>query len=162
VLHDPRGVAGELQNEAQAWTWDDVAAACDRHVVDEAWGYAEEVHKLVGALEAGMATTAAVQRAIIALRLPGLMAIQRRMLYGSENRLWDMVAEQEGEPWASAQAKALAVEPCTFEEGCLAALELYLLYVGAVNTLVDDAVQRDVIDGACALARSAIGRQRGR
>jgi hypothetical protein len=103
-----------------------------------------------------------VQRAIIALRLPGLLAIHRRLLYGSENRLWDMVAEQEGEPWAGAQTRALGNAGCTFEEGCVAALELYLLYVEAVGSLVEDAVERDVIDGACALARAAIGRRQGR
>jgi hypothetical protein len=162
VLHDPRDVAAELRNEAQAWTWEKVAADCDRHVTEEASGFVEEVQKLIGALEAGRTTTAAVQRAIIALRLPGLLAIHRRLLCGSENRLWDMMTEHEGEPWAGAQAKALGVVECSFEEACVAALEMYLLYVEAVGVLVDDAVQRDVIEGACALARYAIGRRGGR
>jgi hypothetical protein len=98
-----------------------------------------------------------VQHSIIALRLPALLAVHRRLLYGSENQLWDLLAEHEGEPWASAQARALGAEPCTFEEGCRAALELYLLYADAVRGLVVDAEELAVIEGACELAAIGLG-----
>jgi hypothetical protein len=157
VLNDREGIAAQLKRDAEVWTWDRIAAACDRHVAHQAWGYAEEVHKLVGALEAGLPTVAAVQRSIIALRLPLLLALHRRLLYGSENRLWDLLAEREGELWATAQGRALGAIPCTFEEGCRAGLELYLLYVEAVRPLVTGSDELAVIDGACELAAMAPG-----
>ena len=158
ILADAGSVAAILQTEAFDWTWERVAVACDRELADQAWGYAEEVHKLVGALDTGARTTAAVQRSIVALRLPGLLAIHRRLLYGSENRLWDLLAEHEGDPWATAQARALGTEPCTLEEGCRAALELYLLYVEAVRTLLTGAEAIAVVEGARELARRALAR----
>jgi hypothetical protein len=57
---------------------------------------AEEAHKLVVALRVGYRTTAAVQRSVLALRPAQILAVHRRILYGSENRLWTLVADAMG------------------------------------------------------------------
>ena len=59
-------------------------------------GYAEEVHKLAAALRNGNRPLAAVQRS--------LLAVHRRILYGSENRLWDLASGVMGEEWVARTA----------------------------------------------------------
>ena len=68
VLHDPNGKAGALIEDARAWTWGPLERRCDGWVAEEITALAEEVHKLVVALQAGHRTTAAVQRSVLALR----------------------------------------------------------------------------------------------
>lgn len=153
ILQDPSGTAARLQETARNWSWEPVAEAADRYVAAEAEAYAEEARKLAGALQAANATVAAVQRAVLALHLPAIMAIHRRILYGTENALWDVVAEYEGEPWATAQTRALGLHPVTPLEAATAALTLYRLLAAAVFD-VATADQRAVIEGALEAARS--------
>jgi len=107
ILHDPAGIATGLQAQAHAFDWSAIAAESDAWVADQVTGYAEEVLKLVAARRAGDQQLAAVQRSILALRLPMVMAVHHRLLYDSENRLWSMVGEAMGERWAAAHAVAL-------------------------------------------------------
>ncbi|HEV2745545.1 MAG TPA: hypothetical protein VGV91_20495 [Rubrobacter sp.] len=66
-------------------------------MAEEITSLAEEVHKLVAALRDGHRTVAAVQRSVLALRPAQVLGVHRRILYGSENRLWDLVADAMGE-----------------------------------------------------------------
>ncbi len=142
VLHDPEGKAGALIEEAKAWTWESLERRCDGWVAEEITSLAEEVHKLAAALRAGHRTTAAVQRSILAVRLAPIMAVHHRILYGSENRLWDLVADAMGEEWRQAQSAAFGLrfglrgEP--FEETCRAALRLYSLAADEAHAPLDE------------------------
>jgi hypothetical protein len=89
VLHDPEGKAG-------AWTWYQLERRCVGWVAEEITALAEEFHKLVAALRVGHRTAVAVQHSVLALRPAQILAVHRRILYGSENRLWDLVAEAMG------------------------------------------------------------------
>jgi hypothetical protein len=151
ILADPSGVAARLQAEARRWTWDRVADVCDAWVAEEIVGWAEEVHKLAGALEHGSAQNAAAQRSLLALQLAGVMAVRRRILYGTENVMWDRVSEAMGEPWASAQATALSMRGEPLEASCRAALRLYALAADEAWELLDRR-QRAVVGNACAIA----------
>ena len=151
VLHDPEGEAGALIEEARAWTWGPLGRRCDGWAAEEITALAEEVHKLVAALRAGHRTTAAAQRSGLALRLAQILAVHHRVLYGSENRLWDLVAEAMGEGWHRTQSAALGLGDEGFEETCRAALELYGLAVGNVYQLLDER-QRGVANHARLLA----------
>lgn len=153
ILQDASGTAARLQNAARSWTWDLVAEAADGYVSAETEAHAEEARKLAGALEVANATVAAVQRAILALHLPALMAIHRRILFGSENVLWEVIAKSEGEPWATAQARALGLHAVAPVEAATAALTLYRLLAGAVLDIAT-ADQRAVIEGALEVAGS--------
>jgi len=66
-------------------------------VAEEITALAEGIHKLVAALQAGRRTAPAVQRSVLVLHPAQILAVHRRILYGSENRLWDLVADARGE-----------------------------------------------------------------
>ena len=144
VLHDPEGKAGALIEEARAWTWGPLERRCDGWVAEEITALAEEAHKLVAALRTGHRTKAAAQRSVLALRPAQILAVHRRILYGSENRLWDLVPEAMGEEWRVAQSAALGLNGEPFEETCRAALRLYDLAVAEAHALLDER-QRGVV-----------------
>ncbi len=150
ILHDPEGVAAAIQRRAIAWTWVEIAAATDASVADQITGWAEEVHKLAGMLTTGSVHAAAAQRSLLAISLAGILARRHRILYGSENVLWDLVAARMGEPWASAQAAALSEHGESLEASCRAALRLYAIAAADVRPLLDRN-QRAVVDAVCGL-----------
>lgn len=128
TLHDPTGIAAALRADAHAWDWNTVGdAACDQHVAAGMTGLAEEVHKLVAALDRRRHWTAAVQRSVLALQLAGNMAVRYRILYETENELWDLIAARMGEQWSRAQGTAFATGGEAFEDTCRTALMLYAL-----------------------------------
>ncbi|MEX2246298.1 MAG: nucleotidyltransferase domain-containing protein [Dehalococcoidia bacterium] len=147
IIADPPGVAARLQQAARRWTWESIADACDRWAAEHVTGLAEEVHKLAGTYARGQRHVAAAQRSILAVHLAAPIAVRRRILFGTDNALWDLVAERMGETWASVQARALAEGGESFDESCRAALELYALAAREVRPLLD-AEQRAVVDGA--------------
>jgi hypothetical protein len=156
ILFDPEGVARRLQATARRWSWGPVEAACDQWVAEEITGFAEEVHKLAVALERREDAKAAVQRAVIALRMASIVAIRRRMLHGTENVLWDLAGAAMGREWARAQAVALGVGQASPTEACRAAMRLYALTADEVMPLLDRE-QRSVVRHAVSLA--AAGRR---
>jgi hypothetical protein len=148
ILRDPDGIAGDLQGQAQRWTWDVIGdEALGGHVAAGVTGLAEEVHKLVSALRDGRMWTAAVQRNVLALHLAPILAVHLRLLYETENRLWDLVAKGMGPEWQEGQRAA-------FEDpllpSCRAALHLYGLAAEAVTPLLTP-VQREVVRYAASL-----------
>jgi hypothetical protein len=155
LLHDPDGVATALRDEARAWRWDDVAGACDAWVAEQITGWAEEVHKLVAAIESGGALASAVQRNVLALRLAPVLAMHRRILYDTENALWDLVARREGEPWTSLQRAALAVDGESLATSTRAALAFYDRAAAVTDALLD-ARQRSVVAHARGLIAATL------
>lgn len=153
VLHDPEGLAASLVGEAKEWTWGPLERRCDAWVAEEIAGFAEEVHKLVAALGSGSLSTAAVQRSLLAVRLAPVLAVHRRILYGSENRLWDLVSAAMGEGWREAQSAALGLGGESLERTCAASLRLYGLAAGEVAPLFSGR-QAAVVRGAYEVARS--------
>lgn len=147
LLRDPRRLAEGLRNEALAWEWDRISDACDRWVAEQVTGFAEEAQRLVGHLRLRRRRAAAVIRGVLALQLPSVIAVHRRVLHDSENRLWDLVAEAEGADWAAAQDRALALDAHGEDEANHAALDMYTLAAAAVRPLLT-AEQAAVVDGA--------------
>lgn len=90
-LHDPEGIAASLIEEARAWTWGPLERRCDGWVAERITSLAEEVHKLFSALRREDRHTAAIQRSILAVHLAPILAVHHRILYDSENALWDLV-----------------------------------------------------------------------
>lgn len=151
ILADPSGVARQIQRKAIAWRWEHIANECHVHVADSITGWAEEVHKLSNALEHGTPMNAGVQRMLLAAKLAGIIAVHRRMLYGSENVLWDMVADAMGAEWKATQRAALALGGESLQISARAALQLYALTAAEVAHLLN-ATQRRVVAHACELA----------
>jgi hypothetical protein len=154
VLYDAEGLAASLIEEARAWTWGPIERRCDEWVAEAVTGYAEEVHKLIAALRNGDRPLAAVQRSLLAIHLAPILAVHRRILYGSENRVWDLVADAMGEGWSRTQSAALGLGGESLEQTCGAALGLYGLAAEEVAPLLDGR-QREVVDRARGLAQSA-------
>lgn len=150
VIWDPNGVAARLKRQAKAWTWDEVPRA-DAWVAEEFTGYAEEVHRLLGNLRLRRRTAAAVVRSVLAMRLAPILAVRHRILYDTENRLWDLVAAKMGPRWKRAQAAALGLSPVPLGIGARAALESFALAAEDVRPLLDRR-QEEVVSRACALA----------
>jgi hypothetical protein len=105
-------------------------------VAEQTVGWAEEAIKLVRALATGNRETAAVQRNLLADGLAVVLAIHRRMLWDSENALWERVGRRMGGAWAKAQRRALLGEAAGFEASCVAGLALYARTVDAVRDVL--------------------------
>ena len=157
-LHDPTGIAAALIAEAKAWSWEPLAERCDEWVAEGITSLAEEIHKLTAALRHQNLSTAAAQRSILAIHLAPILAVHHRILYNSENVLWDLVGAAMGERWRRAQSSALGLGDEPFEETCQAALRLYELAADEVKNLFDER-QREVVNHACRLAGLADGRK---
>jgi hypothetical protein len=151
ILTDPHGLMNRLQAQAAAWTWDAIAADADRWAAGELVGLAEEIHKIHGMLALGRPRAAAANRALVHLSLAGPLAAANRILYGTENDLWDAVAAAEGPAWARAWDDAAGVTGCDHLTGCRAALQLYRLTADRLAHHLDDA-DRAVVQTACGLA----------
>ena len=136
------------------WTWDQVADTARQWVAAELTGYAEEVHKLVAALRYSRQRMAAVQRNLLVLHLPMVLAVHFETLYESENEVWDALAEQGG-VWRSRQDRALSLDRQSLADGCLAALEMYAEAVSIAGQLFNDQ-QRSVVAQTVALARGIL------
>ncbi|HEV2280902.1 MAG TPA: nucleotidyltransferase domain-containing protein [bacterium] len=158
IVHDPKKLAAGVRREALAWTWDAPGARADAWVAEQITDYAEEVFRLVGSLRAGRYSAAAVQRSVLALRLPRVLAVHRRTLYDGDSQLYEAIVAGMGEPWRRAHRRALGVQAETLEQTCGAALELYALAAEETKQLLDER-QFAVVRGACAAAGFPIGRR---
>jgi hypothetical protein len=152
TLHDPDGIAASLQREAIDFDWSTIASETDAWVAEAITGHVEEVVKLIAARRRDDRLLAAVQRGVLALRLPAVMAVHRRLLYETENRLWALVAEEMGSDWAAAQSAALGLATGMTPE--LAALRLFSLAATDISPLLTPG-QTAVVE----LATSAIGEE---
>jgi hypothetical protein len=152
ILHDSAGIAAGLQRGALDWTWGPHAERCDAWVAEQVAGLAEEVGKLAAALDhRGRTLMAAVQRDLLALRLAPVLAVHLRLLYGSENVLWERVGGLMGGEWRAAQAAAFGTGGQSFAESCAAAFRLYRLAADRVASLLDGR-QAAVVAGALVAA----------
>ena len=161
ILHDPAGIAAKFVERAHSWTWQEVGEErINAWVAEELTGLAEEVYKLVSMLETGNLQAAAVQRSVIALRVPVILATHLRILYDTENVLWTLVAERLGPEWARTQATALGVMNRSIQETCHAALMLFAEACHLVGSVFDER-QRKVVNAAISVARDvSAGHQR--
>jgi hypothetical protein len=138
ILYDARGAASALKDDALDWSWDQLRPGADEWVAEQLAGFAEEVHKLVAALDQRRPLAAAVQRNVLALRMAPILAVHHRLLYGSENRLWERVGELMDAEWRETQASALALGGERLEISCAAALRLFRLACACAEGLLDD------------------------
>lgn len=155
ILKDCDGIGDGLRREAMNWSWDRIADNARRWVAAELTGYAEEVHKLVAALRYARPRMAAVQRSLLALHLPIVLAVHFRTLCASENEIWDTIADQMGEQWRARQDRALGLDGRGGPDSSLAALELYCQAVSTTDHLFDDR-ERDVITETVAIAHNLL------
>lgn len=103
VLLDRDGSLQGLKEEAEALDWAPLQDAADEYASYELTGYAEEVHKVLGALQAHDESALAYATLAILLGLTRAEAVQRGVLIRSENRSFAQVEDAVGHDsvWAS-------------------------------------------------------------
>ena len=148
VLRDPNGAAAKLQSEARKFQWSSVRGACDAYVAEQLVGWAQHVGKLLRAMETGERETASVQRGRLANRMAFLRALNLEYLWGTENGLWERVAERAGPAFQSAQRTALGIAGEGWRESCEGALRLYALTVRA-NLGLLEGERRRIVEDVC-------------
>lgn len=151
IVHDPDALAAQLKAEAEEWTWDRIAEKSDEWVAHEVTDYAEEVHTLIGNLDMDQLSGAAAIRSQLALHLAQVLSVHRRILYETENELWDRVAEEMGKEYAAAQELALGVKETSLKESCDATLELFGIAAAETRALLS-ATPKEIVAHACRLA----------
>lgn len=153
LLHDPDGIAASIQKEAEEWGWSRVEDKIDEHVAGEITKYAEEIHSLIGNLDQGLRSGAAMERNMIVAGLAPALSVHLRLLYETEKELWDLVGEKMGDGWGELQARAVGENDEDFVTSCIATLELFRRAVDrTIHTL--DERQKEVVEHACELATS--------
>lgn len=155
LLADPDGLAAALREEAEGWSWERVESKCDRWVADEFVEYTEEIHTLYSNLDQGNRTAAAVTRSTVAVKLPEILSVHLRILYETEKEMWDLVADEMGDPYAATQAKALGEGDESFREMCKAAFGLYDIAAAKVEGVLGDS-DREVVEHARDVARRGL------
>lgn len=151
IIYDSKGIAEELKEKARRWRWTSLGNRADRWVAEELTGWAEEVHRLIGNLQLKRISAASVQRSVLTIHMAKVLSVYHRILYDSENRLWDLVSDKMGKPWASVQSAALGEHGEGFEDTCDAALQLFSLSAQEVKHLLDER-QFQVVAHACKIA----------
>jgi hypothetical protein len=151
IICDRNGIARALKREAQEWRWESLGRQTDRWVAEEITGYAEEVHRLVGNMQLQRISAAAIQRSVLAIHMARIMSVHLRILYDTENQLWDLVAAKMGANWEQLQSEALGEGGQSLEETCKAALQLFVSAAQEVKNLLDQR-QCQVVAHACEIA----------
>jgi Nucleotidyltransferase domain len=96
ILDDPLGALAELQRAAQAFSWQQLQADADTHVSETVLGVAEEVCKVLGALERHEESAVAYGTLGLVNGLTRAMAIHQRLLITSENTYFAQLQEAMG------------------------------------------------------------------
>lgn len=135
VLVDLRLRARALQEFAHEWRWARIDEACDEWVALEFTGLAEEVFRLAGLVERGNEFGVAMMRSVLALRLPAVLAVHRRLFYATENELWQIVADTFGAEWAAAHRAALGIDAAA-DVAARAALRMWELAARDLEALI--------------------------
>lgn len=161
ILRDPTGIAARLKSEARRFRWAPVRVARDRYIGDQLAGWAEEVAKLLRALETGERETASVQRNLLANRMAFLRVLPLERLWDTENGLWERAGKWAGPEFRAAQRAALGTDGGGWLESCEGALRLYALTVRA-NLRVLNGEKRRLVLAMCRRAGFPVERDRHR
>lgn len=111
ILRDPTGALAALQAKALAFDWAPLRPAARDHVSYQVHHAAEEVHKLLGLRERGDLGGLANATIGLHLTIGYAMAIDREVLFRSENRWIDQVIEAMGPEsrWAASFRQSLGL-----------------------------------------------------
>ena len=152
LIRDPNGVAASVQHAAHSWQWQSIHTQCERAVAQEITEFAEEVYRIVGLRRAGRRRASAGVRSSMLFPLCRAMAIHHRLLYDSENALWDLVGAAMGHDWVRDFDIAAGVERGAAD---LALLSLYRLAAHRVDRTLS-AAQRTVVESAIECSEDAV------
>jgi len=147
ILVDKRGALAALKREADAFVWQPLQAAADVYASRQLAGYAEEVHKLLGALARNDESAMVYAAMGLVLGLSNALAVQQGLLLESENeyfrRVLDAADALAGPACAWSRALRLAAgfdplpagQPPPVQRG-KAALQLYVESVNLLEKII--------------------------
>lgn len=145
ILDDPLGALAQLKDEALAFRWQRLEAAADLHVSETVLGVAEEVCKVLGAVERHDESAAAYGTLGLVNGLTRAMAVHQRLLITSENTYFAQVQVAMGSKseWTRFFRLAAGFDigaPATapFETRALAGLVLYRETVARMRHLLPE------------------------
>jgi predicted nucleotidyltransferase len=148
IIWDPHGVAAGIQAAAQRWSWTAIEDKCAAWVPEQVASLAEDAQRAYGHFRRRKQWVAAVLKGVLSSRLAMILAVHLRILYDSENHLWDLVARHLGEPWTGLQSAALCSANEDFRTSFDATMQLYSCAAGKVFGIMNER-QRRVVRGAC-------------
>jgi predicted nucleotidyltransferase len=148
ILRDPRGVARRLKREAERFRRSFIRGPVRKYVAGQLAEWAEEVVKMLRALETGERETASVLRNVIANRMAFLRLLPLEVWWTTENGLWEMAGRRGGAEFRRAQRSALGTDGSSWRKSCEAALRLYSLTARA-NLRYLSGENRRVVESAC-------------
>lgn len=154
IFHDPKGIARRFQQQARVWDWEKLGKRTDRWVARSVADLAEKVGKMVGMARGGNHRAAAINAGLLAARMGYVLSVHRRVLYGSENELWDRISEGSPEAWRTAQDAALGLSQGSRSETIRAAGGLYRMTAAEVAAILN-AEERTAVDWALHLLSRA-------
>lgn len=135
ILFDPRGDAAFLQDQAMRWDWEDVFGSVQLWATERVVGLAEELMKMLAALDSGAIAMARVQASLLAIHLTPLMNTVARHLYKSENELWS--DSSQNPPWHELLSIAVGATDISPIRSCEAALDMYAQAVEMTEAWMD-------------------------
>lgn len=140
ILHDPQGQLGQLKAEAEAFRWEPLRAAADAFVSYEVMTSAEEVHKVLGGLEASAPSQVIYAALGLGLGAATLMTVHQRLLIESENRYFEQLYRALGSesPWVRAHRLAIGWRAGAWGRRGIAALQLYWETFKVVQEVIQD------------------------
>lgn len=160
ALHDADGTLGALVGEAQQWSWTDIESERRAWIAAQLTHRAEQVHRLARAIPLGRWRTAAINRSLLATRLPIVAAVHHRLVYDSEHALFDQLTELMGPEWSKNYDESLGLDLAgnttdNLADSCRAALRIYALLAPDMHEYLSDD-QRSVVQSATQLIWSGL------
>jgi hypothetical protein len=156
-LWDPQKKLQQLKEAAQNFNWAPLQPAADRYASEELMGFAEEVHKILGALDRRDESSASYALLGLVSGLSRAVAVQKGLMIETENGFFDQVQAAAGaqSPWTRAFRLAAGLEyPSTgmplFASRAKAGLDLYVKTADLLSASIQTA-DRPVIETTLAL-----------
>ena len=126
ILFDPDGWYKNLQKQAHAFTWAQVAAQADRGISYVMAEHVEIVHKILSGLRSGDDEKMLKATTSLLVGITDVAALAAGVLVQSENRFWSSVRDAQTDPiWKNLYWKALGFHALSVSERAEAAVELY-------------------------------------
>ena len=127
ILHDPQHALRRVIDEAQCFRWDSLRAAAGDQASYELAGNAEEIGKLISALEQGDDDMALFWLHAMVFGLLRATTLALGLLVETENRQLRQLQDAVGvdSAWSQALREALGIPPATATRRARAGLRLY-------------------------------------
>jgi hypothetical protein len=131
IVLDKDGSMAELQHAAREFDWSSLQSAADEFAAEEIMGNAEEVHKILSGLARQHESMVLYATWGLVKNMLEAVAVQRGMMFVSENRYFDLIQDALGRDseWTRAFRTAWGLDPggSQYQQRGAAALDLYCL-----------------------------------